>query len=145
MSVIIKFFVAPEDEAAAAVVERGPDGVFESLACGNFDIEEALIEWESIFTGRRFEVLAAADEPRVVADPDEGEGPMVLAASAPLQDALTAADQPRLAEVSQLWVRERAAEDKTLDQELATKLLENLAHLARTAGGRDARLYCWMA
>ncbi|WP_405976303.1 hypothetical protein OG496_53760 [Streptomyces sp. NBC_00988] len=38
MSTIIKFFVAP-DHDAAAVVEVGPDGVFESLAFGNFDAE----------------------------------------------------------------------------------------------------------
>ncbi|MFE7113586.1 hypothetical protein ACFU98_46400 [Streptomyces sp. NPDC057575] len=145
MSIIIKFFVAPNDEAAATVVERGPDGVFESLVFGNFDVEEALIEWESIFTGRRFEDLVAADEPRVVADPGDGEGPLVLVASAPLQDALSAAGQPRLAEVSELWVRERAADGETFDAELATELLGGLARLARTAGGRDAGLYCWTA
>ncbi|MEW2484734.1 hypothetical protein [Streptomyces sp. NPDC048411] len=145
MSIIIKFFAAPDDEAAAAVVERGPDGVFESLVFGNFDIEEAMIEWESPFTGRRFEDLVAADEPRVVADPRDGEGPLVLVASAPLQDALATADQPRLAEVSELWVRERAVEGETFDPELATELLDELANLARTAGGRDARLYCWTA
>ncbi|WP_370088398.1 hypothetical protein [Streptacidiphilus sp. MAP12-16] len=52
MSIVIKFFVAPDAEAAAAVAEGGPDGVFESLTFGNFDVEEALIEWEGIFTGR---------------------------------------------------------------------------------------------
>ncbi|MFC9398663.1 hypothetical protein ACFTWS_36800 [Streptomyces sp. NPDC057027] len=55
MSIVIKFFVAPDAEAAAAVAEGGPDGVFESLTFGNFDAEEALIEWEGIFTGRSFE------------------------------------------------------------------------------------------
>lgn len=70
MSIIIKFFVAPDHDAAAAVVEVGPDDFFESLTFGNFDAEEALIEWESIFTGQTFEGLVAADVPEVVADPD---------------------------------------------------------------------------
>ncbi|MFB0619519.1 hypothetical protein [Streptomyces sp. AGS-58] len=39
MSIVIKFFVAPDAEAAAAVAEGGPDGVFESLTFGNFDVE----------------------------------------------------------------------------------------------------------
>ncbi|XUL86384.1 hypothetical protein ACQ86D_06475 [Streptomyces galilaeus] len=101
MSIIIRFFLAPDRAAAAVVVEGGPDGVFELLTYGNFDAEEALAEWESIFTGRSFEELVAADEPEVVADPGDGEGPVILAASRVLQDALAAADEHRLVEVSQ--------------------------------------------
>ncbi|KIQ65658.1 hypothetical protein TR51_17805 [Kitasatospora griseola] len=145
MSIVIKFFGAPDHEAAAAVVQRGPDGVFESLAYGNFDAEEALIEWESIFTGRSFEELVAADLPEVVADQGAGEGPMVLAASRALRDALAAADEPRLVEVSQLWVQERAADGEVLDRQVATEILGILAGLARAVGGRQERLYCWMA
>ncbi|MEV8547544.1 hypothetical protein [Streptomyces sp. NPDC051572] len=63
MGTIIKFFVAP-DHDAAAVVEVGPDGVFESLTFGNFDAEEALIEWESIVTGQTFEDLVAVEIPK---------------------------------------------------------------------------------
>jgi hypothetical protein len=108
VSIIIKFFVAPDHDAAAAVVEGGPDGVFESLAYGNFDAEEALIEWESIFIGRNFEDLVTDEEPGVVADPGDGEGPVLLAASRSLRDALATADEHRLVEVSRLWVAERA-------------------------------------
>ncbi|WP_031074375.1 hypothetical protein [Streptomyces sp. NRRL WC-3742] len=145
MSLIIKFFVASDDEAAAAVVDRGPDEAFESLVFGNFDIEEAMIEWESILTGRSFEELVEADEPAVVADPSDGEGPMVLAASKALQDALAAADLPRLVEVSELWVQERAAKGEVFDREVATKILGDLAGLARSVGGRGSSLYCWVA
>ncbi|MFJ6769906.1 hypothetical protein ACIQOV_02800 [Kitasatospora sp. NPDC091257] len=119
MSIIIKFFVAPDDKAAAAVVEHGPGEAFESLVFGNFDVEEAMIEWEGILTGRSFEELVEADEPAVVADPGDGEGPMVLAASTALQDALAVADTPRLVEVSELWAQERAAEGEVLDPEVA--------------------------
>lgn len=145
MSIIIKFFVAPDRDAAAAVVEGGPDGVFESLTYGNFDAEEALIEWESIFTGRGFEELVAADEPEVVADPGDGEGPVVLAASRVLQDALAAADEHRLVEASQLWVQERAADGEVFGLERATEVLSGLAELARAIGEQEESLYCWMA
>ncbi|MFF3139984.1 hypothetical protein [Streptomyces mirabilis] len=145
MSIIIKFFVARSHEAATAVVDGGPDGAFESLSYGNFDAEEALIEWESIFTGRSFDELIAADEPEVVADPGDGEGPMLLAASKALQDALAAAGQSRLVEVSQLWVQERAADGEVFDQEIATQILSDLARLAHGLRGRDHRLYCWTA
>ncbi|MFJ8444038.1 hypothetical protein [Kitasatospora griseola] len=145
MSIIIKFFVAPNRDAAAAVVEGGPDGVFDSLTYGNFDAEEALIEWESIFTGRNFEELVDADVPDVVADPGDGEGPLVLVASLPLQDALTAAGEPRLAEVSQQWVRERAEDGEVFAPETAAWILTGLAELARGIGDPESRLYCWMA
>ncbi|WP_369387142.1 hypothetical protein AB5J72_05630 [Streptomyces sp. CG1] len=145
MSIAIKFFVAPDHDAAAAVVEGGPDGVFESLTFGNFDAEEALIEWESIFTGRSFEELVAADEPEFVADPGDGEGPVVLAASRSLQDALAAADEYRLVEVSRLWVAERAADGEVFDQEIAAWILSGVADLARAIGEQEEGLYCWTA
>ncbi|MET9079180.1 hypothetical protein ABZX95_45365 [Streptomyces sp. NPDC004232] len=145
MSIVIKFFVAPDHDAAAAVVEAGPDGVFESLTFGNFDAEEALIEWESIFTGRSFEELVAADEPEFVADPGDGEGPVVLAASRILQDALAAADEYRLVEVSRLWVAERAADREVFDQEIAAWILGGVADLARVIGEQEEGLYCWTA
>jgi hypothetical protein len=66
MSIIIEFFTAPDDTAAAGIADRGPTGAFDSLACGNFDATEAVIEWESIFTGQSFETLVSADEPRGV-------------------------------------------------------------------------------
>ncbi|MEU9978777.1 hypothetical protein [Streptomyces sp. NPDC051014] len=143
MSTIIKFFVAPDHAAAAAVVDAGPDDFFESLTFGNFDAEEALIEWEGIFTGRTFEDLLAADVPDIVADPGDGEGPVVLAASRALQDALTAADEQRLVEVGRLWVAERSADGEVLDEGIAVWILSGLADLVRAIGPKPDSLYCW--
>ncbi|MFF3871373.1 hypothetical protein [Streptomyces sp. NPDC001978] len=145
MSIIIKFFVAPSHEAAAAVVDCGPDEAFRSLSYGNFDAEEAQIEWEGIFTGRSFEELVAADEPEVVADPGDGDGPVLFAVPQALQDALAAADQSKLVEAARLWVRERAADAEVFDEEIATEILSDLARLAHGVEGRDHRLYCWTA
>ncbi|MFF2819365.1 hypothetical protein ACFVT9_28060 [Kitasatospora cineracea] len=145
MSIIIKFFVAPNRDAAAAVVEGGPEGIFDSLTYGNFDAEEALIEWESIFTGQSFAQLADADVPEVVADPEDGEGPLVFLVSAALQDALASADDLRLAEVSQRWVQERAEDRDVFDPEISAGILKGLAELASRIDDRKDRLYCWTA
>lgn len=145
MSIVIKFFVAASHEAAAATAERGPDGVFESLTFGNFDVEEALIEWESIFTGRSFQELVDDDVPETVADADDGKGPLVLSVSRTLQDALATAGKHRLPEVGRLWVAERAGDGEAFDPEIAVRILSGMAELARAAGQRDEGLYCWVS
>ncbi|MFJ5638456.1 hypothetical protein [Streptomyces sp. NPDC093223] len=145
MSIVIKFFVAPDREAAAGVAEGGPDGVFESLTFGNFDVEEALIEWESIFTGQSFEEVLEDDVPETVVDPDDGERPLVLAVSRTLQVALSAAGEDRLTEVGRLWVAERAADGDVFEPEIAAWILNGLANLARTLNDEDESLYCWVA
>jgi hypothetical protein len=43
MSIIIEFFTAPDDTAAAGIVDRGPIGAFDSRSCGNFDATGAVI------------------------------------------------------------------------------------------------------
>ncbi|MGW7271977.1 hypothetical protein ACWGH5_15780 [Streptomyces sp. NPDC054864] len=144
MSIIIEFFIAPDDSSAASCVEGGPDGVFDSLTCGNFDASEAVIEWESLLTGQSFEALVASDEPRTVADPEEGDGPLLFSVSDALQGALTSASPGRRAEVGQLWIQERAAEGDTFGPEMVEELLGDLADLARTADRRGHGLYCWM-
>lgn len=46
MSRLVKLFVAPVDVVAALAVRGGPGRALESVSCGNFDPEEAAIEWE---------------------------------------------------------------------------------------------------
>ncbi|MFD6334270.1 hypothetical protein ACFWGI_32470 [Streptomyces niveus] len=145
MSVIIKYFIAPDEASAASVVDSGPDGVLGSLSCGNFDASEAVIEWESLLTGRSFEALVAADKPYSIADPGEEGGPLLFVISAALQGALAGTPADRLAGVGELWIRERAAEGEVFDPEMVGELLSDLADLARTAGQRGHGLYCWMA
>ncbi|GAB2697525.1 hypothetical protein [Kitasatospora kifunensis] len=145
MSIIIKFFIAPDDTSAASSVDSGPDGVPGSLTCGNFDASEAVIEWESLLTGQSFEVLVASDEPHAVADLGDEGGPLLFVVSHSLQGALTGASTDRLAEVGELWIQERAAEGEVFDPEMVGELLSDLADLARTADRRGHSLYCWMA
>jgi hypothetical protein len=144
VSIIVKFFIAPDDTSAAGIADRGPTGLFDSLAGGNFDATEAVIEWESIFTGQSFEALVSAGEPRMVADPGEEGGPLVFAASGALRRALAGAVPARLAEVGELWIQERAEDGELFDPEMVGGLIGDLADLARTAAGRGHSLYCWM-
>ncbi|MEK2495595.1 hypothetical protein WN990_39280 [Kitasatospora purpeofusca] len=142
MSGIVEFFVAPSREVASAVVGSGPGEVFDSLTFGNFDAEEALIEWESILGSRSFAELVDAGVPEVVAEPDDGEGPLLLLVSAALQRALAAADGHRLAEAGRQWVLVRAEEREVFDPEVAARILTGLAELANGIGDRQGWLYC---
>jgi hypothetical protein len=139
MSSIIRFFVAPDDEAAATVVEGGPDKTFESVTFGNFDADLALLEWGSLLTGRSFDELLLASASEVITDEDDGA--LIVAASAELQEALSEADTAELDRVAQLWADERAAEGEAIDPELAGEILTEVGRLARTP---EHRLYCWV-
>jgi hypothetical protein len=139
MSSIIKFFLAPDDEVAATAVDGGPDDTFESVTFGNFDADLALLEWDSLLTGRPFDDLLLASASEVITDEDDGA--LIVAASVELQQALADASDTDLVRVARLWADERAAEGETVDPELAREILTELARLSRTP---DHRLYCWV-
>ena len=137
MSSIIEFFVAPDDEAAATVVDGGPDKTFESVTFGNFDADMALLEWDSLLTGRSFDDVLLASASGVITDEDDGA--LIVAASPELQEALSDADPAELDRVAQRWVADRAAEGEDIDPELAGEILTEVARLAQTP---EHRLYC---
>ncbi|MFE9138502.1 hypothetical protein [Streptomyces sp. NPDC007355] len=67
MSIIVRFFVAPDDTSAGLALQSGPGRAFESLSFGNFDPEEAVVEWECLLVGGSSWELIEAGEPRIVA------------------------------------------------------------------------------
>jgi hypothetical protein len=134
MSSIVEFFIAPDDDAAAAVAGHGPDGVTEVARYGNFDPVTTMGEWESSFG------IARDDGPRIIA----GDGrPLVLAVSASLQAALAAADEEQLAEAATRWAELPADNGEEIHREFANDMLSEIASLARTATHRRHRLYYW--
>ena len=137
MSSIIQFFVAPDDEAAATMVDGDPEHTFESVTYGNFDADLALLEWDSLLTGRAFDDLLLASASGVITDEDDGA--LIVAASVELQEALAGASEAELERVARRWADERAAEGEIIDPELAGEILTELARLARTT---EHRLYC---
>ncbi|MFE7618067.1 hypothetical protein [Streptomyces sp. NPDC057496] len=144
MSIIVKFFVAPDDASAALVLPTGPLRASESLSFGNFDPEEAMIEWECLLTGGSFEEIVEADEPRVVAGRDD-DGCVVLALSPRLSAALAGAGPSGLRAVAAAWVARRAEDGETIDVEVAEAILGDLADLVGGARRRGQGVYCWVA
>lgn len=140
----MKFFVAPDDASAALAVGTGPGRAFKSLSLGNFDAEEAVVEWECLFSGGSFEELLGAGEPRIIAGEGD-DGCVVFALSDSLVDALATSEPSRLHEVAVAWARQRAEDGEDIASVVAGEMLEDLGTLA---GGREEHghgLYCWVA
>jgi hypothetical protein len=134
MSTIVEFFIAPGDDAAAAVACHGPDGVYEIARYGNFCPDMALAEWESAFG------IVRDDGPPTIA---EDGSSFIFAASASLQAALATANEEQLAEAAARWIELRADDGEEIPAEFASEILSEMASLACTATECGHRLYCW--
>jgi hypothetical protein len=145
---IVTFFLAADDKAAIDLMADDSVDEFESVSYGNFDADEAVVEWTSILTGESFADLIAADEPRILGvaeDPDGVEGSQLLfVIPAALQRALVDSDGASLVEVRDRWLAQRAEEGEEFDPELVDQLLNDLASLARMADGLGHSVYCCM-
>ncbi|MEL5958136.1 hypothetical protein AADR41_25830 [Streptomyces sp. CLV115] len=144
MSIIVEFFAAPNDASAARALRSGPQRAFESLSFGNFDPEEALVEWECLLTGGSFEELVEADEPRPVAG-SEDDGCVVFAISPRLSSALAEAERSELKDVAVAWSSQRAEDGEVIDTETAEVILSDLAALVSGARRQGQNSYCWVA
>ncbi|WP_374772744.1 hypothetical protein OG756_05975 [Streptomyces sp. NBC_01310] len=148
MSTIVTFFAAPDDASAALVVETGPGRAFASLGFGNFDPEEAVVEWESLLSDGSVDDLVEAGEPRIVAGADDDGGAVVFALSDRLVDALAEAEPSRLQETAVRWAGLRAEDGEdgeAIDPDVARDMVTALGALARRTGELDHGLYCWVA
>ncbi|MER5963550.1 hypothetical protein [Streptomyces sp. NPDC002057] len=144
MSIIVKFFVAPDDTSAGLALQTGPGRAFESLSFGNFDPEEAVLEWECLLTGGSFDDLLEAGEPRIVAGQDN-DGCVVFALSPCLSTALADAGHARLREVAASWTRLRAEDGEVIGTEIADVIVGELAALVSSARRQNQGVYCWVA
>ncbi|MEU5656808.1 hypothetical protein ABZ802_14450 [Streptomyces sp. NPDC047737] len=144
MSTIIEFFAAPDDASAARVLRTGPHRVFASLSFGNFDPEEAVIEWECLLAGGSFEELVDAGEPRFVAGQDD-DGCVVFAISTRLAAALTGAERSVVQDAAAAWSLRRAEDGDVLDADIASVILGDLTDLVSSARAQGHGVYCWTA
>ncbi|MEU6632754.1 hypothetical protein ABZ905_31410 [Streptomyces parvus] len=144
MSIIVKFFVAPDDRAAALALRDGPGEACESLSLGNFDPMGAVTEWQSLLTGRTVEDVVEAGEPRVLGV-EEGGGCFVFAISSDLSAALADAERPTLRDVADSWAQLRAEEGETIDGEIADGIMGDVAALTGSARRQGQSVYCWVA
>ncbi|MEU2472622.1 hypothetical protein ABZ601_16190 [Streptomyces sp. NPDC012842] len=144
MSIIVKFFVAPDDTSAGLALQTGPERAFESLSFGNFDPEEAVVEWECLLAGGSFEELVEAGEPRIIAGLDD-DGCVVFAISPRLSTALAEATHSRLSDVAASWTQLRAEDGEVIDTEIADVIVGDLAGLVTSARRQNQSVYCWVA
>lgn len=140
----MKFFVAPDDTSANLALQSGPGQAFESLSFGNFDPEEAVVQWECLLAGGSFEELVEAGEPRIIAGQDN-DGCVVFAFSPRLTTALADAGRSRLRDVAASWAQLRAEDGEVIDTETADRMVGDLAGLVTSARRQNQSVYCWVA
>ncbi|WP_433334977.1 hypothetical protein [Spirillospora sp. CA-294931] len=140
LSSIVKFFVATKLDAMNSM-QMGPDVMFPSLSFGNFDVEGALLEWESWLTSQTFAELVDAGVPEVVAE--SGDGPTVFLLSDAFVDSLVSAPASRIDELALWWVGEKLTEGIEIDSQVALEILHSLVGLVRQKRDPEERVYCW--
>jgi hypothetical protein len=142
VSSIVKFFAATQEEAVAAL-HSGPDPSLPVAVFGNFDAEEALLEWEEGLTGTPFVSLVEKDLPDVVAEIEDG--PLLLRISAELSNSLASASSARIRDLAEWWMAEKSAGGAEIEHSAAVGILQTLADLARSACQADVDVYCWIS
>ncbi|MEU6098621.1 hypothetical protein [Streptomyces sp. NPDC047079] len=142
MSNAVKFFVAPREDAVG-VLNTGPGTQFPMAWFGNFDVEEALLDWEAYLRGRSFEELVEEDLPEVIAEIEEG--PAIFAISDDLIEALASASNSQIEELIQWWVAEKENDGMAIDRSAASAILHSLVELItrKREIGECAQVYCW--
>ncbi|MER6559520.1 hypothetical protein ABT300_17625 [Streptomyces sp. NPDC001027] len=145
----IVFFLAPDDEAAAATRLRGPGDAFRSVTCRFIEPDSAIAEWDMYFeepsaqTPPLEQVYAWRPWPQYVTAP-LNDGIEVFALPNRLTRALAGASPAELEELAGRWtarLRSEDGDDMTDDDLLA--VLQAVARLAASAVNMGGGLYSW--
>ena len=108
---------------------------------GLYDPADAVVEWESLFTGDNLWGLMQAGEPRVLTEVTN-DGCYVFVISERLQSRLARVDRQQLEGMARDWSRLRRADGESIEEGEASAHLAELASLVRTATEQGGRLYC---
>lgn len=138
---ITDYFIAPDDAAAAAIIERHgpvPAGV-PAVESKGLDPAVNMGTLEAFLTGRDYdEVVELPRHAEAVSD--TSEIPVIVTVTDTLRDALASADDRQITAAAARW-----AETEELagsDPEGLADFIRELAALARQAGDTQ-RLYCF--
>ncbi|MFG3032212.1 hypothetical protein ACGFZJ_27265 [Streptomyces sp. NPDC048253] len=142
MSNIVKFFVAAPSDATDALT-HGPGASLRSIVFGNFDAEEALLNWEAHLTGSTFDDLLDRDIPEVFAE--EEDGATVFLLSDGLLAELAGSPSSRIGETANWWAAKTAEDGFPIDAFVALRILEDLVRLIREERPSGESVYCWTA
>ncbi|MFF3215827.1 hypothetical protein ACFYYB_35070 [Streptomyces sp. NPDC002886] len=145
----IVFFLAPDDEAAAATRLRGPGEAFESVTCRFFEPDSAIAEWDMYFQEPSAkappleQVYAWRPWPEYVTEP-LNDGVEVFALPKRLTRALAEASSTELEELAGRWTARLRSEDgdEMTDDDLLA-ILQGVALLAKNAVNTGGGLYNW--
>ncbi|MFF7318410.1 hypothetical protein ACFZAB_16740 [Streptomyces albogriseolus] len=144
----IVFFLAPDDETAAATRLGGPGRAFESVSCRFIEPDSAIAEWDMYFAQPSADIppleqLLEWSWPEWVTPP-LNDGVEVFALPQRLTQALADAGSTELEELAARWttrLRSDDGDDTTDDDPLA--VLQGIARLAASAVSTGGRLYSW--
>ncbi|MEU0167558.1 hypothetical protein ABZ214_19145 [Streptomyces iakyrus] len=142
------FFLAPDDETAAATRLRGPGRALESVTCRFIEPDSAIAEWDMYFADPSpgippIEQLLEWSWPEWVTAP-LNDGVEVFALPQRLTRALADAGSAELEELAGRWtarLRSADGDDMTDDDLLA--VLQGVARLAASAVRTGGGLYSW--
>ena len=142
------FFVAPDDETAAATRLRGPGQDFETVTCHFIEPDSAIAEWDMYFEEPSAEFppraqLLGWSWPEWVTAP-LNDGVEVFAVPKRLSRALANASFAELEELAGRWtarLRAQDGDDMTDDDLLA--VLQKVGRVAACAVRTGAGLYSW--
>ncbi|MFC8720931.1 hypothetical protein [Kitasatospora sp. NPDC057198] len=145
----IVFFLAPDDETAAATRLRGPGEGFASVTCRSYEPDTTIVEWDMHFedpaagapTAEQFRAWQSWPE---YVTPPLNDGVEVFALPQRLTRTLAGARPAELEALANRWaVRLRAEgfDDLADDDLLAT--LRGVAGLAASALDSNGGLYSW--
>lgn len=143
MGMFNTYFIAPDDAAAAAVVDDGPTGVHAPVveAVGATVEAGTLL---ALLSGETYDSIT--DDPswsRLVSSPDH-ESAWVISMPDTFTEALAASSEDRLAEVATPW-SETAEFWGNGDAVQLLSMLQEWRVLAQTARDRGEHMYCWAA
>ncbi|MFI5671038.1 hypothetical protein [Streptomyces sp. NPDC051704] len=144
----IVFFLAADDETAAATRLRGPGEAFDSVTCRFIDPDSAIAEWDMYFREPSAEAppveqLRGWTWPEWVTAP-LNDGIEVFALPKRLTRALANASSTELEELACRWTTRLRSEDgdDMTDNDLLA-VLQGVARLAASAVNTDGGLYSW--
>jgi len=146
MSLLTYYFAAPDDVAAAGVIDiaGGPAADPHGWPTIRLDGLEPVVT-----LGTLEEFLTRRPYRSVVANPRQGHvlveraETMVVTVTDELRGALASADRSALTEVAEVWAV--AEELDSADPFAMAKALVALAGLCRDAESRGEPVYCWLA